>query len=57
MWYNIILRMIINFIKSIIEGYMDIFIVYIGMIRPLFHFNYTSFKGSLVNKIINFNGI
>ncbi len=36
---------------------MGIFIVYIGIIKPLFHFDYTNFKVSLVIKIINFNGI
>jgi hypothetical protein len=36
---------------------MNIFIVYIGIIGPLFCFDYTNFKVSLVIKIINFNGI
>jgi hypothetical protein len=36
---------------------MGIFIIYIGMIRPLFHFDYIILKVSLVIKIISFNGI
>ncbi len=36
---------------------MNIFIIYIGIIRPLFHFDYTNFKVSLVIKIFNFNEI
>jgi hypothetical protein len=34
---------------------MSIFIVYIGIIGPLFHFDYINFKVSLVINIINFN--
>jgi len=40
-----------------IEGSMNIFIVYIGIIGPQFCYDYTNFKASLVIKIINFNGI
>jgi hypothetical protein len=40
-----------------IERSMDIFIIYIGIIRSLFCFDYTNFKISLVTKIISFNGI
>jgi hypothetical protein len=36
---------------------MGIFIIYIGIIRPLSHFDCTNFKASLVIKIINFNEI
>jgi hypothetical protein len=36
---------------------MGVFIIYIGIIRPLSHFEYINFKASLVIKIINFNGI
>ncbi len=36
---------------------MNIFIIYISIIGPLFHFDYTNFKVSLVFKIINFNEI
>jgi hypothetical protein len=36
---------------------MGIFIGYIGIIRPLFHFDYITFKVSLVIKIMNFNEI
>ncbi len=36
---------------------MGIFIIYIGKIRPLFHFDYTNVKASLIIKIINFKGI
>jgi hypothetical protein len=49
---KIIFKIIINFI---IEG--SIFIIHIGIIGPLFHFDYTNFKVSLVIKIINFNEI
>jgi hypothetical protein len=34
---------------------MSIFIIYIGIIGPLFCFDYINFKVSLVIKIINFN--
>jgi hypothetical protein len=34
-----------------------IIIIYIGIIGPLSHLDYINFKGSLVVKIINFNGI
>jgi len=40
-----------------IEGSMNIFIIYIGIIGPLFRFDCINFKFSLVMKIINFNGI
>jgi hypothetical protein len=40
-----------------IEGFMSIFIVYIGILGLLFRFDYTNFKVSLVIKIINFNEI
>jgi hypothetical protein len=53
---NIILKIIINFIIYI-EGSMNIFIVYIGIIGPLFCFDSTNFKVSLIIKIINFNEI
>ncbi len=36
---------------------MGIFIVYIGIIGPLFCFDCINLKASLVIKIINFNGI
>jgi hypothetical protein len=36
---------------------MGIFIIYIGIIGPLSHFDCINFKVSLVIKIINFNGI
>jgi hypothetical protein len=36
---------------------MGIFIIYIGVIRPLFHFDCINFRASLVIKIINFNEI
>jgi hypothetical protein len=36
---------------------MGIFIIHIGIIRPLFRFDYTNFKVSLVIKIINFHAI
>jgi hypothetical protein len=51
---KIIFKMIINFI---IEGSMSIFIVHIGIIMPLFHFDHINFKVSSVIKIINFNEI
>jgi hypothetical protein len=53
---NIILKLIINFIIYI-ERFMNIFIVYVGIIWPYSHFDNTNFKASLVIKIINFNGI
>ncbi len=40
-----------------IERSMGIIIIYIGIIRPLSHFDNINFKASLVIKIINFNGI
>jgi len=52
----IIKIIIVNFIIYI-ERSMNIFIIYIGIIRPLFHFDYIKFKVSLVFKIINFNEI
>jgi hypothetical protein len=36
---------------------MGIFIIYTSIIRPLFCFDYTNFKVSLIIRIINFNGI
>jgi hypothetical protein len=36
---------------------MGVIIIYIGIIRPLSHFEYINFKASLVIKIINFNEI
>jgi hypothetical protein len=36
---------------------MGTLIIYIGIIRPLFCFDYTNFKVSLIIRIINFNGI
>ncbi len=36
---------------------MKIFIIYIGIIGPQYHFECTNFKASLVIKIINFNEI
>jgi hypothetical protein len=36
---------------------MGIFIIYIGIIGPLSHFDCTNFKVSLVIKIISFRGI
>jgi len=53
---NIILKITINFIIYI-EGSMGVFIIYIGIIGPLFRFDYTNFKVSLVIKKINFNKI
>jgi hypothetical protein len=38
-----------------IERSMSIFIVYIGIIRPMFRFDYTNFKAPLVINIIIFN--
>jgi hypothetical protein len=52
---NTILIIIINVIIYI-EGSMCIFIIYIDIIGPLFHFNCIIFKASLI-KIINFSGI
>jgi len=51
-----IIKIIINFIIYI-EGSMNIFIVYIGIMGPQSHFDCTNFKVSLVIKIINFNEI
>jgi len=53
---NIISIIIINFVIYI-ERFMGIFIIYIGKIRPLFHFDCIKIKVSLDIKIINFNGI
>ncbi len=36
---------------------MNIFIIYIGIIRPLSCFDDINFKTSLIIEIINFNGI
>jgi hypothetical protein len=38
-----------------IERFKGIFMVYIDIIKPLFHLHCTNFKASLVIKIINFN--
>jgi len=38
-----------------IEGSMNIFILHIAIIGPLFHFDCNNFKASLVIKIMNFN--
>jgi hypothetical protein len=48
MLYHIILIIIKNFIIYI-EGSMNIFILYIGIIGPLFHFDYINFKASLIS--------
>jgi hypothetical protein len=48
--FNIIMNFIIY-----IEGSMRIFIIYIGITRPLFRFDSTNFNVSFFNKIINFN--
>jgi hypothetical protein len=53
---HVILIIIINFIICI-ERSMNIFIIYIGIIRPLFRFDHSNFKASLVIKIIYFNEI
>ncbi len=53
---TIIFKIMINF-TIYIEASMGMFILYIGIIRPLFCFDFTNFKASLVTKIINFNGI
>ncbi len=53
---NNISKIIINFIIYI-ERFMGIFIVSIGKIRPLCHFDYIKFKVSLDIKKINFKGI
>jgi hypothetical protein len=53
---NIIFKILIIFIIYI-EGSMSIFILYIGIIRPMSHFNYINFKASLIIKVINFDGI
>jgi len=53
---HIIFIIIINFIIYI-EGSMNIFIVYVGIIGPLFRFDYINFKVSLVIKIIHLNEI
>jgi hypothetical protein len=36
---------------------MDIFTLYIGIIKPVSCFDYTNFKGSLIIKIISSNEI
>jgi hypothetical protein len=36
---------------------MGSFIIYIGIIGPMSHFDYTNFKFLLIIQIINFNGI
>jgi hypothetical protein len=54
----IIIIIIIKIIFFIyIEGFMNIFILYNGIIRPMSRFEYINFKASLVIKVINFNGI
>jgi hypothetical protein len=53
---KIILIIIIIFIIYI-EGYMNIFIIHIGIVGPLSCFNYINFKASLIIKIINSNEI
>jgi len=53
---NIIFKIITNLIIYI-EGSMGIFIIYNGIIKPLFRFDYTDFKAWLIIKIINFNEI
>jgi hypothetical protein len=53
---KIIFKIVKNFIIYI-EGSMNIFIVYIGIIGPQLRFDCTNFKTSLSIKIINFNGI
>jgi hypothetical protein len=53
---NIILIIIIIFIVYIIQS-VGIFIIYIGIIKSLSHFDCTNFKVSLVIKIINSNEI
>jgi len=53
---NIILKIIIKFIIYI-EGSMSTFIIYIGITMPLSRLDYINFMGSLVIKLINFNGI
>ncbi len=40
-----------------IEGSINIFVVYISIIKPLSHFDCTNFKTSLVIKMINYNEI
>jgi hypothetical protein len=51
---NINLKLVISFIIYI-EGSTSIFIIYMGIIRPLSHFDCKNFKASLFIKIINFN--
>jgi len=53
---NIIQKIKIIFIIYI-EGFMNIFIIYINIIEPQSCFDYINFRASLVIKIINFNGI
>jgi hypothetical protein len=53
---NIIFKIKINFIIYI-EGSMNIFIIYIGIIGQQSHFDYINFRAPLVIKIINFNEI
>jgi hypothetical protein len=36
---------------------MNIFTIYIGIIGPMFCFDYTNFKASLIIKLITFHGI
>jgi hypothetical protein len=45
-----------NFI-SYIEGSMNIFLIYIGIIGPQFDFDCINFRVPLIIKIINFNEI
>jgi hypothetical protein len=50
---NVIFETIINF-TIYIEGFMNIFIVYISIIGPQFHFDCTNFKVTLIIKKINY---
>jgi hypothetical protein len=51
---DIIFKTRITFIIYI-EGSMNIFIIYIGIIGPLSHIDHTNFKASLIIKIVNFS--
>ncbi len=51
---NIIFKIRINFIIYIARS-INIFRVYISIIRPLSRFDCTNFKDSLIIKVINFN--
>jgi len=54
---NIILKIILNLIIYIEGSTWHLFIIYIGIIKSLYCFDYTNFKASLVIKIIKLNGI